>query len=70
MAKKTTFIWAIEKMQDGKSVKRNFWGDGNARSVHINQKKDGFIMIMRGGGEIPWSPSNADIFSDDWEIHE
>jgi len=64
---KKTFIWALEKMKSGIDVKRIQWENGNASNVKLNRSGDGFVLKMKGGASIPWSPSNADIFADDWE---
>jgi hypothetical protein len=66
MAKKKSFIWALESMQKGKSVKREYWVNGNVTHVHLNEKKDGFIMQMIGNAKIPWIPAGTDMFASDW----
>jgi len=68
MAKKTTFPLAFTYMRDGEKVKRKMWKAGNATYVSLNAESDGFLMKMKGGASIPWVPSNADIFADDWEM--
>ena len=68
MTAKRTFIFALKIMEEGKIVRRKMWDNGSARFLKLNSSKDGFILRMKGGANIPWSPSNADIFADDWEL--
>ena len=68
MSKKNSFMWILEGvLQKGKKAKRAGWSDGNTKYIVLNQSKDGFLMLMTGGANIPWTPNNKDLFSKDWE---
>lgn len=69
-----TFGLAIAYLQDGKSVTRSGWyGNGQFIKLykpdnldHINQP---FIYITTvQGARVPWTPSQTDMLSTDWQV--
>lgn len=75
------FSEALEVIKEGKSVKRSKWTDKgialHARPYQIQKKiltgeetlhtSDLFIQAYEEGLYIPWSPTQRDLLSDDWE---
>jgi hypothetical protein len=60
------FIIVLGALDNNKKAKREIWDSGNMDSIILNEDGKGFTMRTKHGAHMPWTPSNKDIFADDW----
>jgi len=67
------FGWALDTLEQGEKVYRRFWP--NWRYIKIQRADENSKMTCsfiytnpEQGLLIPWTPSQSDIFAQDWEV--
>lgn len=62
------FSDALERMEDGLSMRRAEWPEG--QRIRIPENVPTIVLCSSERLSVPWWPSGVHLLADDWEVHD
>ena len=64
--------WAVNSLLGGVKVRRGVWKDGHLWVTRLGMQGGGesqpIILLKMESGQGPWTPNQADLLANDWEV--